>query len=104
MFPFSMDEGVLIPLAAFSIPIVAITGGIVVGVVRAIGRQRMIELAQRERIVAIERGIDPAKLPPLDFGFEERGTVVDYERSGTPLRRAHGLLIGGIVTLFTGLG
>jgi len=99
LFDF-VDSDVLVPLAAFAIPIVAITGGIVMGVVRAIGRQRAVELAQRERIAAIERGIDPATLPPISFGPEE---IVDAAHFN-PLRRAQGLLIGGLVTLFAGIG
>jgi hypothetical protein len=58
----------------------------------------MAELAHKERIAAIERGIDPAKLPPppvLDYG-PAYGTY-------SPLRRYHGLLIGGIVTLLAGI-
>lgn len=104
MFPFSMDEGILIPLAAFAIPIVAITGGIIVGVVRVLGRQRMIELVQRERIAAIERGVDPSKLPALDISRPEIAAMLDYDRPRVPLRRAQGLMIGGIVTLLTGVG
>jgi hypothetical protein len=103
MFPFSLDTEILIPLVAFAIPIVAITGGVVVGVVRAVGRQRMIELAQRERIAAIERGVDPAKLPILDVSRPEFTAMLE-DRPSTPLRRAQGLLIGGIVTLFAGIG
>jgi len=104
-FPLRLDADVLVPLAAFAIPIVAITGGIVLGIVRSIGRQRMIELAQRERIAAIERGIDPAKLPPIDFGRSTLGEAIELaDRPSSPLRRAQGLLIGGLVTLFVGLG
>ena len=77
MLGFSMDSDWIVPLFALAIPIVAITGGIVVAVVRALGRQRMIELAQRERIAAIERGVDPSKLPPLDFGKLDVGSAFD---------------------------
>jgi len=105
MFPFSFDEGILIPLAAFAIPIVAITGGIIIGIVRAMGRQRMLELAQRERIAAIERGVDLSKLQPIDFGQLDAHGAFDFiERPSSPLRRAQGLLIGGLVTLFAGVG
>ncbi len=106
MFPFSLslNEDVLVPLVAFAIPIIAITGGIIIGVVRAVGRQRTIELAQRERIAAIERGVDPAKLPALDLSRPEFSAGFDRDRPGTTLHRAQGLLIGGIVTLFAGIG
>jgi len=105
MFPFTMNDDVLIPLAAFAIPIVAITGGIIMGIVRALGRQRMMELAQRERIAAIERGVDPAKLPALDMSqLDAHGAFDSFDRPSSPLRRAQGLLIGGLVTLFAGVG
>jgi hypothetical protein len=101
---FQFDGDILLPLVAFAIPIVAITGGIVLGVVRALGRQRALEMAQRERIAAIERGIDPAKLPPIDLG-QHQDSVFDFvDRQNSPMRRAQGLLIGGLVTLFAGVG
>ena len=64
----------------------------------------MIELIQRERIAAIERGIDPAKHPVLDVTRPEFAAMLDYDRPNTPLRRAQGLLIAGIVTLFAAIG
>lgn len=94
------DSDFVVPMLVFSIPILAVVGGIVSGIVRSAGRQRLVELAQRERIAAIERGLDPSKLPPppsLDEsfpGFSE----------GSQKSRAQGLLIGGLVTLFAGLG
>lgn len=105
MFPIEFDDSILIPLAAFAIPIVAITGGIVMGIVRSLGRQRALELAQRERIACIERGVDPAKLPPINIGGQDMESILEFtDRHGSPLRRAQGLLIGGIVTLFAGVG
>jgi len=95
---FHIDTDSFTGVFAMAIPIVAIIGGITVAVVRSLGQQRMAELAHKERIAAIERGIDPAKLPPppvLDYG-ESFGAY-------SPLRRYHGLLIGGIVTLVVGL-
>jgi len=102
MFPlFSLDSpDTLVPLAAMAIPIVAITGGIIMGVVRSLGRQRAMELAQQERIAAIQRGIDPKTLPPITLGRED----LLEERSNNPERRAQGLMIGGLVTLFAGIG
>ena len=98
------DPDLLIPLMIFAIPIVAIVGGITIAVVRSLGRQRVIELAQQERIAAIQRGVDPAKLPPLpQLSMEDDSPigvpVVEHDR-----RRAQGLLIGGIVTLAVGIG
>ena len=95
MFHFSSDD--FMSVFALAIPIVAIVGGITVAVVRAIGQQRVAELAHRERIAALERGVDPSKLPPAP--------VIDYGHVyGTynPLRRYHGLLIGGIVCILAG--
>jgi len=93
---FSSDD--FISVFAMAIPIVAIVGGISVAIVRTIGQQRIAELAHRERIVAMERGVDPSKLPPPP--------VIDYGPAyGTynPLRRYHGLLIGGIVCILVGI-
>jgi hypothetical protein len=96
MFHIKSDD--IVGVFAMAIPIVAIVGGITVAVVRTIGQQRMAELAHRERIAAIERGVDPAKLPPPP--------AIDYEPAyGTynPLRRYHGLMIGGVVCTLVGI-
>lgn len=90
---------VVAPVLIFAIPIVAIVGGITAGIVRTLGRQRLVEMAQRERIAAIERGIDPSKLPPLPFADDSPGDIGDSDR-----RRAQGLMVGGIVTTAAGLG
>jgi len=102
---FNFDSGVLVPMMIFMIPIVAIAGGITAGIVRMLGQMRMMELARRERIAAIERGVDPEKLPPLPLSagqFDDHGNLVPHEQ--LPMRRAQGLLIGGIVTLAVGIG
>ena len=96
MFHFNSDG--VISIFAMAVPIVAIVGGITVAVVRSLGQQRIAELAHRERIAALERGVDPSKLPPAP--------VIDYGPAyGTynPLRRYHGLMIAGIVTLIGGI-
>ena len=83
----------------FMIPIVAIIGGLTVAIVRVAGQQRLAELERRERIAAIERGIDPAKLPPVSSPYA-------YENghgSGSRMRRAHGLLIGGLIVVAVGI-
>ena len=88
----------------FAIPLVAIVGGITASIVRTVSRHRIIELAQRERIAAIERGIDPSKLSPLPVIDMEDGiasTPADFAR--LELRRSQGLLVGGIVTTAVGL-
>jgi hypothetical protein len=48
-----------------SLVLIPLAGGIVAGILRARGRQRLQELAYRERIAAIERGLDPSTLPPV---------------------------------------
>jgi len=102
-----IDGETFLPFMIFSIPIVAIVGGITAGIVRTLGNQRLMELAQRERIAAIERGVDPNKLPPLPVATSDQGSwggamylsPHDYMK-----RRYHGLLIGGLVCLFVGMG
>jgi hypothetical protein len=100
-----MKEVLLIVLI-FSVPLVAIVGAIVAGIVKSIGRQRLIELAQRERIAAIERGIPPEKLPPLPIlpALAEGG----FPFGGLPfvqaqLRRSQGLFVSGLVCIAAGL-
>jgi len=87
-------------VAVFAIPMVAIIGGITMGILRVQGQQRLAELARRERIAAIERGMDPDKLsPPTDLeGFDPYGV------GNGRLRRAHGLMIGGLVLVAVGIG
>ena len=85
----------------FAIPIVAIVGGITAGIVRTLGNQRLAELAQRERIAAIERGIDPSKLPPPPVPVEESDWM---GRSFNPRHRAQGLMIGGLLVTAAGIG
>ena len=103
MLMFHVDPESYMPFMIFAIPIVAIVGGITAGIVKTLGQQRLIEMAQRERIAAIERGIDPAKLPPLpELRGDDVGAMYlshnDYSR-----RRSQGLTIGGIITLAVGL-
>ena len=97
------DTEAFIPFLIFSVPIVAIVGGITAGIVRTISQQRLIELAQRERIAAIERGVDASKLPPLPaFRDDSLGSMYlsTYEHAR---RRSQGLMIGGIITLAVGV-
>lgn len=104
MWVSSWSIGDFVPIVALSIPIVAIIGGITAGIIRTLGRQRLVELAQRERIAAIERGVDPAKLTPLPVSAlddePETWTMSQYDRDR---RRAQGLMIGGIVTFAVGI-
>jgi len=100
---FDFDASDLVPLMAMSIPIVAIVGGITAGIVRSIQRQRTFEMIQRERIAAIERGMDPDKIASLQrpLLYDDHGIYTDPAMHAARLRQ--GLTIGGIVTLFAGL-
>ena len=100
---FDWSPGDFVPLVALSIPIVAIVGGIAAGIVRMMHRQRAFELMQRERIAAIERGLDPDKIASLQrpLIYDDNGVFTDPLVANE--RRRQGLLIGGIVTLFVGI-
>jgi hypothetical protein len=84
------------------LPIIGAFGGLAIAIVRTVGRQRQIELLQRERIAALERGVDPKSLP----GLGALGQDVDGLQSGfdpsTRLQRQ--LLIAGVLTLFMAAG
>jgi len=102
MFGWNGED--FIPLLIFSIPIIAIVGGITAGIVKTLGRQRLIELAQQERIAAIQHGIDVSKLPPLPgIGLDEED-VLGLSGPERDRRRAQGLLIAGIVTVAISTG
>lgn len=81
-------------------PAAAILGGILAAILRTRGQHRLIELAQRERIAAIERGLDISQLPPMWPGNAD--SVLSARQVG--LRKAQGLTIGGLLTFALGLG
>jgi hypothetical protein len=95
---------VIAPVLVFSIPILAIVGGITAGIVKTVSRHRIIELAQRERIAMIERGLDPSKLPPLPAISELDDSGVTLSPVDAARRRSQGLMVGGLVTLAVGMG
>lgn len=92
-----------VPLLIFSIPIVAIAGGITAGIVRMIGQQRLMELSQRERIAAIERGVDVTKLPPVPGTQNSEIGSMFWSAKEAAAHRSQGLLIGGLVTMAVGV-
>ena len=102
MFDHGIGPDVFVPFLVFSIPIIAIVGGITAGIVKTISRHRIIELAQRERIAMIERGLDPSKLPPLPLSEIAADSPLVSEAEYAR-RRSQGLLIGGLVTLAVGI-
>lgn len=100
---FHFDPTDFIPLFIFSIPLLAIGGGITAGIFQMVNRQRTWELIQRERIAAIERGISPeaiSQMQPL-AQYNEDGMFTSPRIAAERLRQ--GLLIGGIITLFVGV-
>lgn len=104
-----MEELAPIVAIVFSltIPLVAIIGGITAGIVKSNARRRLVELAQRERIAAIERGIDPDKLPALhvDFGDEPKMTFEQRQLKLSQNLRIWGMALTGFgVALVFGIG
>ena len=92
-------EKIMWSVIPFAIPVLAIIGGITLAIIRITGQQRLAELERRERIAAIERGFDPAKLPAMSNPYS-------YENghgAGSRARRAHGLMIGGLILLGVGI-
>jgi hypothetical protein len=86
----------------FALPIIAVVGGITMGIIRTLGEQRLAELARRERIAAIERGIDPDKLPPMPAP-DGYNSYSSYGVGNGRLRRAHGLMIAGSILIAVGI-
>jgi hypothetical protein len=99
-----IDSATVLPILIFGIPIIAIVGGITSAIVKTVTDARIVENAQRERIAAIQAGIDPSRLPPVPAlgGGVPTAMAVDPEALGR--HRAQGLLIGGIITLLGGVG
>ena len=93
-----LAEEIILPFMVFAIPIIAIVGGITAGILKTMSRHRLIELAQRERIAMIERGMDPSKLPALPISPDAEPPT-PLSPSEYALRRSQGLMIGGLVTL-----
>jgi len=97
-------KSTLTAVLLFGTPFLAVLGGILVTIIKVRGQQRLAELAQRERILAIEKGLDVSRLPslfPQGFDFS---AVAALSPRAAGLRRVQGLLIGGMVTLALGIG
>ena len=97
---FLFRDEVIAPVMVFAIPIVAIVGGIIASIVKTLSRQRLMEVALRERMALMARGVDPAKLSGAagtGLAFPALLSPDDYSRF-----RAQGLLVGGFVTLVAG--
>ncbi len=96
-----VDVESFLPFLIFAIPIVAVVGGITAGIIKTMTEARIIENAQRERLAAIERGLDPSKLPPIPALSSFGGDLSTFDGAQ---RRTNGLLVGGLVTLMVGAG
>jgi uncharacterized membrane protein YedE/YeeE len=94
--------GIIVTIFAMSIPVVAIVGGITAGIVKTLSRQKMLELAQKERILALERGMDPEKLPAIELpeGLRPKGGPTFEQRQ---FRRSNVLMIWGMIISAFGL-
>jgi hypothetical protein len=87
-------------LGFFLIPIVAIAGGILAGIVATVSRGRVRELEIRERIAMIERGMVP---PPESDpeGFDRRmHSIQQIQREHVAPRHRS----AGVVLIAVGLG
>jgi hypothetical protein len=96
------EEDLFVPFLVFAVPIVAIAGGILAGIIKTISRHRLMEVAVRERMALIARGVDPARIPGLPAsagsGLFPLLSFADHSRF-----RAQGLLVGGLVALLGGI-
>jgi len=94
---------VFVMALVMAIPLVAIIGGFTRGIIRSHHRHKLLELAQKERIAAIERGIDPSKLPPIALPQEmfQKSNGVRFEQK--QLRRSQLLMIWGLIVSGFGL-
>src|ERR1700756_1339921 len=85
-----------VPVMIFTIPIVAIVGGIIFSIGKTVMRPRVRELEIRERIAMIERGlVPPPEVDPRGFDRALGPQDAIHPRSlGSRHRRAGTILIG----------
>jgi hypothetical protein len=98
------DAEFAMPFLIFAIPIIAIIGGITSGIVKTVTEARIVENAQRERLAAIQAGIDPSTLPPVPALGSGAAALAAVDPDAVARNRHQGLLVGGIVTTFVGAG
>jgi hypothetical protein len=102
------DLGNLAGTLGVLIPILAIGGGLATGMVAIVSEQRrrraIYEMHHKERMYALERGLE---LPPLPAGTNDddhlEKAIADTVRSAKPLRYFNSLR-SGLMWLFGGLG
>lgn len=87
-------------LGPFLIPIVAIAGGILAGIVHTVTRGRVRELEIRERIAMIERGmVPPPESDPEAFDRRMHSVQLIQREHVAPRHRS-----AGVVLIAVGLG
>ena len=87
-------------LGPFLIPIVAIAGGILAGIVATVSRGRVRELEIRERIAMIERGmVPPPESDPREFDRRMHSVRVIQREHVAPRHRS-----AGVILIAVGLG
>ncbi len=96
------DEDVFVPFLVFAVPIIAVAGGILAGIIKTISRHHLMEVAVRERMALLARGVDPARIPSLSAGAAH-GLFPALSFTDLSRFRAQGLFIGGLVTLLGGI-
>lgn len=95
-------ESIIPVIFVLSLPFVALLGAIISRIMKLHGQQRLLELTQRERIAAIERGVPPEKLPPLVGVSEGKPTQLTFAQSR--LQYSQSLTVGGLISLGIGVG
>jgi hypothetical protein len=95
---FCTEETLFVPFLVFAIPVVAVAGGILAGVIRTISAHRLLEAAVQERIALIAHGVDPSRLPSVGAYGGLRMDAAGYDRY-----RAQGLLVWGFALLAGGV-
>ena len=94
---FMHGDEVVGPILVFSIPLVAIAGGILASIVKTISAHRLMEAAVRERMALIARGVDPDRIAGATGGLGALSPG-NYARL-----HAQRLLINGFAWLAGGL-
>src|ERR1700756_48578 len=86
-----------VPVMIFTIPIVAIVGGIIFSIGKTVMRPRVRELEIRERIAMIERGlVPPPEVDPRGFDHVMQRIERHEVRSGAGRHRRAGVTLMGV--------
>ena len=90
-------------LVITTIPIIAIVGGITHGIIKSIHKQRLLELAHKERIAALEAGKSLDELPPLIQPVAFNGQSDGPNTEKRQLVRSQRFLLWGMITVAVGV-